>query len=198
LSGSLGKKLKEKGIDFKAHIVGFGLENGEGAGLQCLADATGGLFVEARTAASLTAALNPALERVSESKAVSAPVRTPVLTPTPEALADAVTLKASAFQTQGGEPINNDVAWVLTMTGESPTVVDRSYEAVWNAAVPPGQYQLHVEHGAAKATLPIKVEAGKVLDPKVVLGSGTVKVSAAMKEGGSFGGERGRVGDWNA
>jgi Ca-activated chloride channel homolog len=47
---ALGKKLKEKGIDFKAHIVGFGLENGEGAGLKCLADATGGLFVEARTA----------------------------------------------------------------------------------------------------------------------------------------------------
>jgi hypothetical protein len=32
--------------------------------------------------------------------------------------------------------------------------------------------------------LPIKVEAGRVLDQKVVLGSGTVKVSAAMKEGG--------------
>jgi Ca-activated chloride channel homolog len=180
---ALGKKLKEKGIDFKAHIVGFGLENGEGAGLKCLADATGGLFVEARSAESLTAALNTAVERVVESRPVSAPVPPPVSTPTPGAPANAATLKASAYQTQGGEPINKDVSWVLT-PGDSPTVVERSYDAVWNAAIPPGQYQLQIEHGSAKATVPIKIEAGKVLDQRIVLGSGTVKASAVMKEGG--------------
>jgi len=76
------------------------------------------------------------------------------------------------------------VSWVLTTPGDSPTVVERSYDAVWNAAIPPGQYQLQIEHGSAKATVPIKIEAGKVLDQRIVLGSGTVKASAVMKEGG--------------
>ena len=179
---ALGKKLKEKGIDFKAHIVGFGLEKGEGAGLKCLAEETGGLFLEARSAESLTTALNAAVQRVSETKTTAAPA--PASTPVPEP-ASSITLKATASQTPGGEPINKDVAWEVLTKSESPDVVVRSYDPVCKAEVPPGEYRLHVKHGSAEATVDIKIEAGKVLDQKVVLGSGTVKLSAVMKEGGS-------------
>lgn len=49
------------GIDFTAHVIGFGLSQDQGKQLSCVADITGGQYLAAEDAASLTSALNQVL-----------------------------------------------------------------------------------------------------------------------------------------
>src|ERR1700722_18745884 len=96
----LGKKLRDTGVDFKTHIVGFGLEKGEGAGLKCLANETKGMFLEARDTATLTSALNATVRKVAQSES----------TPQPQpsaAVPGMGRLQVSVYQTDGGQPILN-------------------------------------------------------------------------------------------
>ena len=52
------QNAQEEGIDFKLHIVGFDLKNKDKTALECAAQATGGLYVDARNRDELTAALS--------------------------------------------------------------------------------------------------------------------------------------------
>ena len=54
---ALGRELEEGGLDFTAHVIGFGLTQEEGAQVACLAQETGGRYIDARTAEDLTRAL---------------------------------------------------------------------------------------------------------------------------------------------
>lgn len=54
---ALGTELEASGVDFTAHVVGFGLTAAEGATVACLAQNTGGLYLEAKDAGSLVEAL---------------------------------------------------------------------------------------------------------------------------------------------
>lgn len=59
---ALAAELEDAGIDFTAHVVGFGLSADEGRQVQCLADLTGGLFLSAQDAGTLQSALQQTLE----------------------------------------------------------------------------------------------------------------------------------------
>ncbi len=54
----VGSLLEEQGIDFTAHVVGFGLSKEEGSQVACLAENTGGQYFSANNGDSLVAALN--------------------------------------------------------------------------------------------------------------------------------------------
>jgi Ca-activated chloride channel homolog len=54
---ALGAELEASGVDFTAHVVGFGLTAEEGATVACLAENTGGKYIEAKDAVSLVEAL---------------------------------------------------------------------------------------------------------------------------------------------
>ncbi len=54
---ALGKELKASGVDFTAHVVGFGLTADEGRQVACLAENTGGKYIQATDAAGLEDAL---------------------------------------------------------------------------------------------------------------------------------------------
>ncbi|NQY98823.1 MAG: VWA domain-containing protein [Henriciella sp.] len=54
---ALAADLEASGADFTAHIIGFGLKDEEFATLQCIATETGGQFLNASTAAELSAAM---------------------------------------------------------------------------------------------------------------------------------------------
>ena len=58
---ALARDLEGQGIDFTAHVVGFGLNPAERAQIQCLADGTGGKYFDADDQAGLQAALADAL-----------------------------------------------------------------------------------------------------------------------------------------
>ncbi len=63
---ALGRALEENGIGFTAHVVGFGLKEGEGAQIACLAEETGGRYLDAANAAELTTALTETVAAVPE------------------------------------------------------------------------------------------------------------------------------------
>ncbi|MCB1622492.1 MAG: VWA domain-containing protein, partial [Thiothrix sp.] len=55
---ALGTELEKLGVDFTAHVIGFDVASSEDqAGLRCLAENTGGLFIPAANAEELNAAL---------------------------------------------------------------------------------------------------------------------------------------------
>nr|WP_321507489.1 VWA domain-containing protein [uncultured Celeribacter sp.] len=58
---ALGRELEQSGVDFTAHVVGFGLQGAETAALECLASETGGRYFEAGDARGLRDALNQTL-----------------------------------------------------------------------------------------------------------------------------------------
>ena len=79
---ALGRELEESGLAFTAHVIGFGLTQEEGAQVACLAQETGGRYIEARDAADLTRALS---QTVSAEPAPPVEPAAPTLTATLEA-----------------------------------------------------------------------------------------------------------------
>jgi Ca-activated chloride channel homolog len=54
---ALGRELEAAGLNFTAHVIGFGLTEEEGAQVACLAKETGGQYLQASDAGALTDAL---------------------------------------------------------------------------------------------------------------------------------------------
>lgn len=54
----IGSQLESQGVNFTAHVVGFGLSEEEGAQVACLAENTGGQYFSANDGESLVEALN--------------------------------------------------------------------------------------------------------------------------------------------
>lgn len=55
---ALGNLLEQQGVNFTAHVVGFGLSDEEGQQVACLAENTGGLYIQANDEEALVTALN--------------------------------------------------------------------------------------------------------------------------------------------
>ncbi len=86
---AVASALEASGVDFTAHVVGFGLSADEGRKVACIAENTGGLYIPAGDEAALDAALTQAVEEVAQAAAPqpeSAPEQPPQL---PEAGLDA-------------------------------------------------------------------------------------------------------------
>jgi Ca-activated chloride channel family protein len=64
---ALGRELERLGVDFTAHVVGFGLSADEGRQVACLAEETGGLYLPADDADALTDALTTPFTEIAEA-----------------------------------------------------------------------------------------------------------------------------------
>lgn len=64
---ALGRELEKLGVDFTAHVVGFGLSADEGRQVACLAEETGGLYLPADDAEQLTEALTTPFTEIAEA-----------------------------------------------------------------------------------------------------------------------------------
>ena len=84
---ALGRQLETDGVDFTAHVVGFGLSAEEGRQVACLAEETGGKYFQADNAEALSEALT---ETVAEVVEPPPPVEEPAeVAELPEASLDA-------------------------------------------------------------------------------------------------------------
>ena len=63
-------ELEATGIDFTCHVVGFDIKSGQSSGLECLAKQTGGLYLSANNADSLTNALQEAVKQVMKPSSI--------------------------------------------------------------------------------------------------------------------------------
>ncbi len=85
---ALARELERLGVDFTAHVIGFGLSADEGRQVACLAEETGGLYLPAENAEALTDALTTPFTEIAEAAAPE-PEPEPEPVERPEASIDA-------------------------------------------------------------------------------------------------------------
>jgi len=180
---ALGTELEESGVDFTAHVVGFGLTADEGKEVSCLADNTGGKYFQADDAEGLADAL---VEVVEEP----APAPEPEPAPAPEPKAE-FNLVPSVTLSEGGPDLGRDdnVAWVVSKANADGSVgeyVSTDYGGQWKGSLEPGDYIVSAKKDHAELAQKVTIEDGKVATPHFVLNAGTLVVRPHASEGGGI------------
>ncbi|HHG89004.1 MAG TPA: VWA domain-containing protein, partial [Devosia sp.] len=162
----LGSALEAQGVDFTAHVVGFGVTEEEGRQIACLADNTGGQYFAADDADALVVALNEV-----------------VVAPTPE-----TSLKA---RDQDDNPVN-DIALSWEVRDASGAVVAQTtgvggisgafeagdYTVLISGDGVSGGMEFAIEEDAGSQTIYVPVE-------RVIL-SATLEAPAEVAAGAEF------------
>lgn len=175
---ALGAELEATGVDFTAHVVGFGLSAEDGAKVACLADNTGGLYIQASDAGTLRDALQTTVV-VAEPE--PAPEPEPVPEPAPAALAYNFSPKMTL--SAGGELVPNvGQSWKLSdaATGEG-VLTDYGLPEI---TVPPGTYKVVAQIGQAIVEQTVTITADELAAPVFVMNAGTILVRPRGSEGG--------------
>lgn len=97
-------------------------------------------------------------------------------------------LKLSAISAEGQPAIAKDVAWDLFSPPDAEgqrKKLGYSYEAQPKMTLPSGPCLIVATYGNAKGQREVEVKAGETQDVVVLLGSGKVKLSVVMEEGGT-------------
>lgn len=139
---ALASELERSGIDFTTHVVGFGLSDDEGRQVACLADNTGGLYLQAGNADELADALG-------KTVAVAPP---PAAEPEPKDRPRHNFIGRIALAEGGAaipEEAANGVAWHASPLDAADRpgarkLIGRGYRALWSA--PSGRYLITIEY----------------------------------------------------
>ena len=162
---ALGAELEKAGVDFTAHVVGFGLTEAEGKKVACLATNTGGQYIQASDAKSLTKALTTTV------------LKTETPPPPPKPAAVEFNFVPSLVLSEGGPVVNDDAGNVWEIykiksdgtQGERVTTEYNRYKGKLEA----GEYIVKALLGAASTEQKITIEATKASTPLFVLNAGT-------------------------
>lgn len=141
---AMGAALKAKGIDFTAHVVGFDVTLEESAGMRCLADTTGGLYLDAENAEELAGAI-----KVVSEDTISAPVEDVVGPATVEVVEDSV-IGGTRFEVNWTGPENRrDYLMITSPDGQtafhrlSVQIMKGKGRPLLRAPEKPGLYRVH-------------------------------------------------------
>lgn len=185
----LASRLAKNGIGFRAHIVAFDLTAEESDSFRCLADETGGAFLEAQDAGTLTDALEMAVEAAAEP---AAPAGNPA--PMPEEKLDPATLEAPAsvpagsnFEVKWEGPGNkHDYITVIEPEAESHRYGNYAYTrggspTTLRAPIDPGEYEVRYIAGGkgqvlGKVTIQVTPVEATVEGPAEVVAGSQVEV----------------------
>lgn len=171
---ALAEALERDGVAFTAHVIGLDLKKEETAGLQCLAEGTGGLFLEAVDAASLTKALTT----VEQSVAASPPA--PKVPPATALV---------AVLTEGSPPLTDrEINWTFTSAEKGP---DGAYKMLEQQRTTnpqlryqTGKYRVVVQTGLVTRETTIDIDTDNPKGHVIDLRAGQVKLVGLAKEGG--------------
>ena len=137
-----GLSLEERGIDFTTHVIGFGLSADEGRQVACLAEETGGRYIEASNAGELSEALKSVAEAVESGPPEAATATASIDGP------ETVEIGDSFSVSWDGPGTESDYVDIVP-TGYKPTSGELSYgytrhgnPATLRAPGEPGEYQL--------------------------------------------------------
>jgi hypothetical protein len=171
---AVANELEKSGVNFTAHVIGFGLTKDEGAKVACLATNTGGRYLQASDGAGLSAALR---------QVVSEPA-TPPPTVTLDAPASApIGSKVAVKWT--GTPAKLDTIAIVQMIDGKPTVHDYGYVKDGNPLsliMPgePGAYIVQYRHRdqTVTASRPIQASPARAVlkAPDVAQAGSTVTI----------------------
>ena len=172
---ALGNELEKAGVDFTAHVVGFGLSAEEGKQVACLAENTGGKYIQASDAGQLTEALKTTVVVVPE----------PTPAPAPEPAAPEFNFIPTVSLAEGGEAITKGNAWEIfraNADGSRGEGIATEYEA-YKGNLEPGNYVVEARVSEARIEQPVVIEPGKVTEQHFVLNAGTLKISPKATAG---------------
>lgn len=170
---ALGKELEASGVDFTADVVGFGLTADEGRQIACLADNTGGKYIQASDEKALQEAL---AETVAAPAPAPEPAPAPAPAPAPEPAKPEFNFLPIAVLAEGGDPVTDGNAWEIYKAkpdGTRGDYVSTEYGA-YKANLEPGDYIVVASDGQAKTEQKVKIEAGQVYKPLFNLNAGTL------------------------
>jgi len=152
------KQAKAEGIDFRLHIVGFGLKEGETEALKCAAKAGDGQYYDAADSDGLSEVLNEATN----------------------ATVDEPPANFSVYAIKNGKPIDAYVK-VLKASDEADAGAARTYQDTAHIYLPPGAYVLKVNplggSDVAALTVPgVEIAEGKRSHQTVSFDGGKIKL----------------------
>ncbi|CDX43124.1 von Willebrand factor type A [Mesorhizobium sp. SOD10] len=184
---ALGKELKQTGVDFRADVVGFGLSADEGRQIACLAENTGGKYIQASDEKALQEAL---VETVAAP--VPAPEPAPAPAPAPEPAKPEFNFMPSVVMAEGGPEISdNSNAWEIYKAAADGTrgdqVITEYGELKTN--LEPGDYVIVARDDEAKSEQKVKIEAGQVYRPLFTLNAGTLVIHPHASQGSEISSE---------
>jgi Ca-activated chloride channel family protein len=176
---ALGAELESSGVDFTAHVVGFGLTDEEGKAVACLAENTGGKYIQASDASQLMDALKTTVV-----------VAEPEPAPEPEPVALAENVDPAAYLVEGGAELDDriiqDVVFTFTALGADgqPTGDATTIYGTSKGSLAPGKYRMLTE--LHKARVEQDVEIGpttEVSAPVAILEAGILNLTLRASPG---------------
>ena len=176
---ALGRELEASGVDFTAHVVGFGLTDDEGKAVACLAENTGGKYIPASDAGQLVEALKTTV-------VLAEPEPTPPPAPEPAKLDR--NIDPVVLLTEGGqepEIVRDAIFSFYPMTDKGPA---KDYTATIYGTttdyLPPGRYLMKTELHEAKAEQEVEITDSELAKPVVILDAGILNLKVVPTEGG--------------
>ncbi|MES2906834.1 MAG: VWA domain-containing protein, partial [Pseudomonadota bacterium] len=183
---AVAAELKKAGIDFKAHVIGFDVTDPAAkTQLQCIAKATGGVYLDARNADSLQNALGKAVE-AAQGKAV----KSEAPSKPPEDIYKGKNIRGIARLAEGMDPISdnrNEITWSFYKKGsedEKGDYLTTFYNSPFADSYEPGEYIVEIAYGLVKRLVPVRIETGKRAELDVILDAGYVTSEGTVEGGG--------------
>lgn len=165
---ALGSELEAAGVNFTAHVVGFGLTEEEGKAVACLAENTGGKYIQASDSGALVEALKTTVV-VAEPEPVPEPEPAPVA-------AVEFNLMPTAVYAAEGDPVPNDLgmAWNVHLINADGTTGERLTTEYGDPKLKldPGTYRLIGKLQEAVAEMDVAVTADATATPVLNLNAG--------------------------
>lgn len=183
--------LKKAGIGFTAHVVGFDVTDPLAkAQLQCIARATGGVYLDAGNAAGLDSAMSRVAQAAQGQRVAS---EAPAAAPRARDPFEGRNLRAMVRLAEGSDPLTESgISWQLrepNAENEPGDAVLTEYGARLAVKAPTGAFFVTVGLGQTTRSFPVTIEPGKtstldlVLDAAFVTSTGTVEGSGGSAEG---------------
>lgn len=121
---ALAEELERSGVDFTAHVVGFGLADEEDqAAIACIAERTGGRFIAAQDADELGEALGAVSAEVA--RRAPEPEPEPVATTPVEITAPSTVTAGADFDVSWSETLDpRDIVTIVPLTADEDEVAD--------------------------------------------------------------------------
>jgi Ca-activated chloride channel family protein len=176
---AVASELEKAGVDFTAHVVGFGLSSEEGQQVACLAENTGGRYISAGNAAALAEALTATVVETP-------PPAPPAEEPKPEKNLRITSRPApNAEPFTGAEVIRYDVYKSNADGDHEEPAIETNYGGEGSLAafaLPAGAYVVIASKDLALASAEVSVTEDRQTDLDVVFNAGFIEAQAMATE----------------
>ncbi len=180
---AVGAELEQAGIDFTAHVVGFGLTAEEGREVACLAENTGGRYIQASDEAGLKEALVAAVTIETVPEVQPEPVAPE---PEPEPARPEFNFMPSLMLGEGGAVLEDaGQSWVIheaNQDGSRGDYVTTEYNR-YKGSLEAGDYVVTAKLGQAEAEQMVAIDEDEPAAPVFVLDAGTLVIHPRPSEG---------------